>query len=104
MKKILILLGFAGTMMFASCGDDTPSVTCSYDNLNAAINTAIDDLNAAITAFNNENSEENCQAIRDAANDYIDAIEEFDGCAEIAVADYEEALQAARDAADSIVC
>ena len=104
MKKILLLSFVLGVMTFISCGDDTPSVACTYENLNSTINTQIDNVNTAIAAYNAENSEENCQAVKDAANAYLDAIEEFEGCTEIAEDDYNTALQAARDAVDTILC
>ena len=92
------------SVMFVSCGDDEPEVNCTITNFNTSINAAIDELNAAITVFNDENSVENCDAVKDAANAYIEAVEDFEGCAEISAEVYDDALQSANAALATIIC
>ena len=104
MKKLLGLFFVLSTFTFIACGDDDPIVDCTPTNFSTEVNSAIDNLNAAITAFNNENSVENCNAARTAANNYLATVESFDECTEIAAQDFSSALEDARDAVATINC
>jgi len=102
MKKLLVSIVLT-TLLLASCGGDDLA-DCTASSFNERINTEISALNNAITAFNGDNSEANCNAVKDAAQSYLDAVEDFDGCAGITQADYDQSLTAAREAVNAINC
>jgi hypothetical protein len=103
MKKILTLLVFS-VFLFVACGDDEPDVECTVASFNTEINAAVTNLNNAIMAFNNDNSNANCDAVKAAAQDYFDAVKAYEDCAELQGPDYTAALAAAQDAVNSISC
>jgi len=83
MKKYTLLFLFASMMTFAiSCGDDdndSPS-GCTQNFLND-YQTEIDNINAASTTWAMDPSEANCNALKDAYDDYFDALENWEDCA-----------------------
>jgi len=87
-----------------SCGDDEPEIDCTSNNFVNTINALINDLNTAVTTYNNDPSSANCQALKDAANDYLDGVEAFDDCADLDQTQIDAQLQQARDAVDMINC
>ena len=102
MKKYFVLLLFSGFMM-TSCGDDDPK-DCTAAQFNSEVNATITALNTAAQTWANDPTSENCNKYKDAANDYLDAVESFDGCAGLNQADFESALNQARDAVAAIAC
>jgi len=104
MKKLLGFVFVLSTFTFTACGDDDPIVDCTPTNFSTEVNNAIDNLNAAIDVFNNENTVENCNAARTAANNYLATVQSFDECTEIAPEDYIAALEGAQNAVTTINC
>ena len=102
MKTLQYLLFAAALILTASCGDDNDPADCTSASFNQEVNAAINDVNAAGQAYANDPSTDNCNAFKDAANDYLDVVEDLDGCAGISAADYDQALDAARAAVNSI--
>lgn len=94
---ILLLAAFLGI----SCGGDD-AADCTQTQFNNEVNAAINNLNAAGQAYVNDQSSSNCNNFKDAANDYLDAVQRFEGCGVISQADYNQQVQAARDAINSI--
>jgi hypothetical protein len=89
------------TVSFSSCGDD---VVCELAAANTAISESTADINAAITAFNQENSEENCDNIEDAYNDHIDLLRDFDACPDLDMMLLDDAIQTAIDELNALNC
>ena len=84
-----------------SCSD---SVDCDANGFANAVNAEIQKLNDALQAYVNDPTESNCEAWTDAAEDYLDAVEDFSDCDELDQAQYQQQLQQARDALDDILC
>jgi len=107
MQKLFFLL-LLGTALFTySCGNDDDGVNNA--NCNAAIysQTVGDAATAYVDAVNTwslDMSAANCTALRNAADAYLDAIDDFDGCTGIDQAQYQMDLAAARQAVDDLTC
>ena len=95
----LFVVGF---LFLLSCGDDP--VTCDQNSFVNDINAEITDLNNAIQAYGTEQTSDNCNAWKDAAQNYLDAVERYDSCDGLDQAQFQDALQQARDAVNSIPC
>lgn len=102
MKKLLLGFILISVFTFISCGDD--GADCTSQQFTNEVNAAIDKVNAAGTTWANDPTSANCQAFKDAANDYVNAVEGFDSCAGISQSEYDQAVQAARAAVNSIAC
>ena len=70
-----LLLGLA---LLSSCGDD--AVECDVNSFNNQVQSWVADLNTAVQAYANEQTEENCNAWKDAANTYLDQVQDFSTC------------------------
>jgi hypothetical protein len=103
MKYFFGLVFFLLVGLFSSCGGDDIS-DCTAAGFNEKVNATINDLNAAGTKWANDPTESNCKDYKKAADKYLDAVEDFDGCADISQADYDQALDNARAAVASITC
>ena len=101
MKRLLTLLIITTLLSFLSCGD---SVDCSVMGFNTAVNDEITKFNEAIVFYNDNPVVENCEAVREAANNYFDVVESFRDCSSIPASDFNMALQDAQDAVDSVFC
>ena len=86
----------------AGCGGD--DVSCTVDEFNSEVAAAVNDLNTAGQTWANDPSTDNCNKWRDAANDYLDAVEKFEGCDVFDQAQYQQAVDLARDAVNSVTC
>ena len=102
MKKLLFGFFFLSVLSMMSCGDDGSD--CTSQQFTSEVNAAIDVVNAAAATWASDPSSDNCQAFKDAANDYVDVVEGFDTCAGISQSEYDQAVQAARAAVDSLPC
>lgn len=101
MKKFLFPALLAICLLFFSCGDDASD--CTEAQFTSEVNSAINALNAAGTAWGNDPSNSGlCNDYIDAANDYLSAIEGFKGCGVISQSDYDQQIQSARDAINSL--
>ncbi len=101
MKKFVFL--FALSLALSSCGGDD-GVDCNSSEFNSIINQEVAAVNAAGQAWATDPTTENCNAFKQAAQDYISAVEDFGNCNDISQTDYNMAIQAAREAANSIPC
>ena len=102
MKKIFYFSFMILSLAFISCGDD--DVDCTSNNFVTSINALIDDLNAAVATYNSDPTSDNCEALKQAARDYLDGVEDFGDCSELDQTQYQDQLDQARDAVDTIGC
>ena len=97
-------LFFLSLIFLISCGDDDP-VECDINDVNSTIAQEVDDLNAAAMVWANDPTSDNCNAWKDAAQDYLDTVEDFgDTCNNLSQSDFDAALAGAREALNSISC
>ncbi len=90
---------FSSAWLFSSCGSGKD---CVVENFNTDINAAVDNLNAAISTYNRDPSNANCENMQKAANEYLDEVEAYSDCAEtFGQAQFDQALVAARDAVNA---
>ena len=106
MKKFLMTtiagLSILCIIGISSCGGGK---TCSVGAFNSDVNAAIQQLNTAINAYAAEQTEANCNAYKDAAQNYLDEVRTFSDCAaDIGQANYDAAVDAAQEAVNSITC
>jgi len=102
MNKLLGFVVVLSSLFFMSCGDDVSD--CTVQVFNQTINDGINSLNAAVDVFNQDPSEDNCNALRDAADDYLDLVRDLEGCPEVDPADFDTVLSQAQDSVNSINC
>lgn len=101
MKKFISISILALALAFVSCGDD--GADCTSQQFSNEVNAAINDLNAAGSAWANDPGNTTlCNAYVDAANDYLDVVEGFDNCAGISQTDYQSQVDAARAALNGL--
>ena len=94
---------FIGAALLGACGSDG-GADCTAQQFSNEVNDAIDDVNAAGQVYANDPTTGNCNAFKNAANNYLNVVEDFDGCAGISQAEYNQAVDAARAAVNSIPC
>ena len=99
MKKILSILLLSGFIM-VSCGGD--EVDCNNTNFVNEVNASITAYNNAVQAFSADPTSDNCEAIKDAASDYLDAVLQFEDCT--GIDNYQEQVTNAQNAIDDINC
>ena len=99
----ILFLSFFICVLFIACGDDN-GVDCTSQEFNGIINNEVQAVNDAGNAWALDPTQANCDAFKQAAQDYIDAIEDFGSCNGISQTEYDQAVQAARAAADAIPC
>ena len=104
MSKIFYFFLFAICLVTTSCGDDEPDVDCTSNNFVTVINALVNDVNSAVATYNNDPTSENCEALKQAARDYLDGVEDFSDCTELDQTQFNDQLQQARDAVDTINC
>ena len=108
MKKFSTLL-FMATFVLATigCGGDDdpndPPAGCTAvfaTTFNAEINA----ISAASQAYFADQTTENCNALKDAYNDYLDALEDWEDCANFydQFDEWQTALNEARDSVEDI--
>jgi hypothetical protein len=107
--KFLFTLFLFG-LLSVSCGDDdngggNNNVDCSDSvAVNAAVSDELNAISTAATAYGNDPSNANCQALKNAYQDYIDALEDIFDCAKQAGLqnEFQQSIDAARASIDSI--
>lgn len=110
MKNFFFLLALAASSFFiAGCGsDDDGMTTPEFCALNTYSERSLEALNAfseAAGVFGNDPTTANCEAYRNAGQNYLDVLEEYNGCAVIADRqDYREGIAEAQAELDAIVC
>jgi len=95
---LLIILSFA---FITSCGSD---VDCDVNAFNNDIQSEFSKLESAANVYAQDPTDDNCKKFKDAAEDYLDAIESYGDCTEFDQVQYQEALQQARDNLNQVVC
>jgi len=88
-------------MLFSSCGSD---VECTVEDFNTMTAAQLSALNSAIDALNANNSDDTCNAVRDEAESYIDLLNDFQDCEELAGADVATAISTTQDLLTSLPC
>lgn len=82
--------------------------SCSKDIDCNAFNTGTQDefveLSTAFDAYNADQTDDNCKKAKEAAENYLDAVRDFEGCTELDPNDYQAALEAAMSNLDQIPC
>ncbi len=110
MKTFLFLGLMAITLSFAACGgnDDDGLISPSFCNdqtYGEAVTNAAAGLNDAAVLYANDQSVANCEAYRTAAQNYLDEVRRFEGCAIISARqDFRESLREAQESVDMIMC
>lgn len=114
MFRFFALLFITLPLLFTACGDDedgsgagalTPfGRPCTTVGFSEALNEAVTNLSNAATAFSMDATTANCEAYRNAANAYLDTVEDFEDCAAINQAEFQQSLEDAREAVADISC
>jgi len=98
LTKLLFAFMLFGAI-FISCGDD--EVECTEAGINEAIQAESEALGEALGAFVVDASTENCEALRDAYQDFIDEAKNLQDCAD-EVGEGEEYMQSIQEAEASL--
>lgn len=101
MKLKFSLLSFVFILISVSCGK---SVDCDGTAFVNDINSEIQALNSAGQAWATDPTPANCDAYKKAANNYLDAVEDYKDCDELDQVQYQQVLDQAREAVNSISC
>ena len=84
-----------------ACGED---VDCDPNTFASEINAEVAEVNRIGEIFINDASEENCQAYKKAAEDYLDAVEKYENCTEVDANQFQQQLTQARELLSIIPC
>jgi hypothetical protein len=92
------------TFGLVSCGGD--DVDCDPEVYEAELSMLSGDLFAAAFAYGFDPSPENCEAYKDALDEYLNEAEKYESCAEDAgeLKEFREALDEARAELDQLEC
>ncbi len=107
MQKFSLLLLLLVGLLYTACGDDDDGInnpSCTATVFSQEVNDAATAYSNAAAAFSTDPSTENCTNLRNAANAYLDKVEEFEDCTVINQTEYQTALDAARQSVNSITC
>ena len=100
--KFFLFFFFAGSLVLVtSCGGGVDCDSTSFAN---AINDEIAQLNDAGQTYALNPTPENCEKWKDAANEYLDAVDDFKDCDGIDQVQYQQQLDQARAAVSAISC
>ncbi len=100
-QKIFVVICIAAVPFFGSCGKNDP-VGCNY--LTEVQNEA-DALTTALTAYSNNPTMANCNAYKNAYQDYLDALDDHHGCVLAGQqAAYQDSINQAQAALDALQC
>lgn len=100
---IISILGFSGCNKDDDDIDDGPCST----NWALAVQDEANAWSSAATAYGTNPTAENCNAYKQAGNDYLDALEPFDNCAVLTGqqrAEWQAAIDAARESINNLNC
>lgn len=99
---------FLFVLSITSCGSDGPGdVDCTSSiAVNNAISDEVDGISVALQDYINDDSAANCDALKDAYQDYIDALKDLQDCADQAGdgASFAQALVDAEASIDTLLC
>ena len=103
-----IVLFIFSLFVLGSCGSSDPlEERCGSNwNASASLEQEINNLTAAIALYSQEPTKENCEAYKDAYEEYIDVIEEWEDCYIYAgqQASFNQSIADARAAIEAIDC
>ncbi|NNE14495.1 MAG: hypothetical protein HKN51_05930, partial [Saprospiraceae bacterium] len=89
-----------------SCGgDDGPGgSSCNSQGWTVEYEDELDAVNDAATTWANDPTDANCEALKDAYNDYLDVLDDWEDCANQLdqFDEWQAAIDAARQTVDSI--
>ena len=107
MKNSITLFIFSLLLFSIGCGNDDPTDAgnCSTD-FAQSFEDELQAVSNASQAYGSDPSTANCEAFKAAYIDYLDALDGWEECANFynQVTEWEQAIDAARMAADNIVC
>lgn len=107
MKYTTVFILFSFLFLSISCGSNDPT---DPGNCSTQFSQSFEDeltaVNVATQNYAADPSSENCQAFKDAYNDYLDALDDWEECANFynQVTQWEQAIESARMSVDSIIC
>ena len=109
LKFLSLVLLFSSLLIACGGDDDGPSSNIDCNSslaVNQAISDEVDAISNAVTAFANDPSSSNCDALKDAYRDYIDALKDLQDCADQAGSgsDFLLALSNAENSIDGLIC
>lgn len=104
MKKLLFLFLTISAVGFTSCGDD--DVDCNDINAANFLAAETDALIDAAFDYGFDPSDANCEKLKSAYEDYIDAAEAYEDCADEAGQgdEFRESIQDAKDGIADLDC
>lgn len=94
-------------LTFMACGDDDPiSATNCSTTYNQEFQDELNTISSTLSAYGQDQSVANCQALKNAYLVYIDELEKWEDCATVnwTVADYNQALDSSRESINALVC
>lgn len=98
-------LMFACALALAACSKEKTAVNCSNNfNLSSEVINELNAINSAAAAYANDQSNANCQNLKNAYQDYIDALRDLETCARQAgvLQEWNQSLNDAEDSIDTI--
>lgn len=104
-SKLTTILMLAMCMaFFTNCGDKNTAKNCAQDTIATEISDESAAISAAALAYANDPSTSNCQALKNAYQDLIDAYKDLEDCAASInqTTQWQQGLDAAEDALASI--
>lgn len=111
MKKLFLLFALPFALFtITACGGDDDDIDnqtgfCTTALYGERVSAALDQFSTAVNAYANDPSTANCEAYRDAAQDYLDVLREFETCTFLVDdADYQESLREAQQEVNDIDC
>lgn len=107
--SLLFTFMFMCALSFSSCGgDDGPGGVDCNDSIavNNEISDEVEAISDAVNAYINDQSEANCQALKNAYQDYIDELKSLQDCANDAGvgAEFAQSLVDAEASIDDLIC
>ena len=99
--RILPLIFIALGLFITSCGSD---VECTVEDFNAKTSAAVSTYNTAVNAWNADNTDENCEALKSAGEEYIDLLKDFQGCEELDGPDLAASIAEIETALATLTC
>ncbi len=100
--KISFYLLVIGLAFMTSCGGD--SVDCDVNVFNNGTQQRVNDYNNALVVYADDPTEDNCNKFKDAANDWLNFVEDYSSCDQFDQTSFNEILQQARDALNQVPC
>jgi hypothetical protein len=100
---LIILCALCFTIMIVSCGSNSVDSCTAFSQ---EFEDELERVNEAITAYSMDQSPSNCEEFKNSYLDYIDALRDYEDCAnELGnYTEWEQSLQIAEDAINGLVC